>query len=801
MEKQVLFARVSKNGRKQPLQEHLTNAASRMERSCASIGLPTTGRLIGLVHDGGKAPKTWQTYLFCGQDGAKPNHSSAGARFIWEHEKDAKGTRVLLRQWTTAAVCSHHSGLMDVVAPDGRDVLYGRVIPEKEVHYAEAADYLNTLLTKEEWDRLFDEAAAEVERLENKIISAFSKLPTNVACGKETGFAFGLVQRFLESALMDADRYDSYLFETGGEDETPLPPKDWYKNAVSRYCESLRQNAAPLPINERRQSLAEACLKTPLQKGRIYRLDLPTGGGKTVTGGRIMAKFAAETPSVERIFYIAPYKVILEQNAKVFRELYDCGSALLEHHGDAILQDRDADRVGCGVARLLAERWSAPVVLTTFVQFLNTLFLGRSASVRRFHSLASAVILFDEVQSVPYRLIALFNSAINFLTSICGATVILCTATQPDLMHCPIPLLESIPLLDDVSVVFREFRRVAVTDASVRGDLSTEELTQLALDKLDRHGKLLVILNTRRAARTMYKSLGERTKAKLFFLSTDLCPAHRREVVDRLRRMLCEDEPLICVSTALIEAGVDISFPAVIRSLAGMDRIAQCAGRCNRSGEGDLGDVTVIRYGEERLDALKEIKEGRGAAERVLQCWQADPCCFGNDLLSPEAIAAYYKAYYKEGDIGMEYPLSERDGVPKSCTLFKLLGQNDQVWRAMSPQTRGRYQLPQCFETAGRLFEAIEDKGGMDVIVPYGEKGKALVNALLTETDIAVLPKLLREAQSYIVHLYNAVGMTLQREGSLHVVKESGVCLLDERCYDESIGVTLEPGKLDFTYC
>ena len=317
---------------------------------------------------------------------------------------------------------------------------------------------------------------------------------------------------------------------------------------------------------------------------------------------------------------------------------------MLEHHA-SITPEQQTWR-----EKVLCENWDAPVVYTTMVQFLEALFGAGTRGARRMHQLANAVLIFDEIQTLPIKCVHLFNNAINFLAEQCNSTVVLCTATQP-LLHQvsvekgAIRLHPKHEIMPNVQKLFDDLKRVDVLDKP--GGWSYAEIAQLALEEMLRANSCLVIVNTKSAARQLYQLCGgQLSDDPIFHLTTDMCPAHRKQELSAVRRRLEHNLPVLCVSTQLIEAGVDVDFRTVIRFTAGLDSIAQAAGRCNRHGHSERGTVHVVNSQEERLEKLPDIAVGQDKAERILVDYAAQPERYRNNLVGPEAIGDYYHYYF-----------------------------------------------------------------------------------------------------------------------------------------------------------
>ena len=301
---------------------------------------------------------------------------------------------------------------------------------------------------------------------------------------------------------------------------------------------------------------------------------------------------------------------------------------------------------------MLTENWDAPVIYTTNVQLLEALFGAGTRGARRMHQLANAVIIFDEIQTLPVNCVHIFNNAINFLVEQCGSTVVLCTATQP-LLDRVNPAFGSLripdghELMPDVKGLFAKLKRVEVVNQRKPGGWTNEEIADLALEECRRAGSCLVIVNTKKSALALYRLCKPRQAAPVVHLSTSMCPAHRKRILRFIRRCLRWKVPILCISTQLIEAGVNVDFGAVIRFTAGLDSIAQAAGRCNRHGERETGDGSCGKARDENLGSLTDIKcRPRKGGTRAWPIIEADPKKFDGDRVGPKLLAWYYENYF-----------------------------------------------------------------------------------------------------------------------------------------------------------
>ena len=495
----------------------------------------------------------------------------------------------------------------------------------------------------------------------------------------------------------------------------------------------------------------------------------------------------------KRIFYIAPYCSIIDQNADVLRDALG-EQAVLEHHSNVMHEDPKQQ----GEYDRLTENWDAPVIVTTLVQLLNTLFSSKTASVRRMHNLCRCVLIFDEVQSLPIRLVHLFNLAVNFLTEFCGATVVLCSATQPLLDR-----VEENRLLPPEDMIPADVQRAAVFQRTVLIDraqdaVSAEDLADFVWEQFVIKQQVLVIVNTKACARRVYQGLKERAEETclLAHLSTNMCMAHREQTLQSIADELNNKRPVILISTPLVEAGVDISFRCVVRSLAGLDSIVQAAGRCNRHGEDELGEVHIVKLlrESENVSSLPDVVKAQEAIEILLAAARRDGVQAGEFLSSPQAIQQYYQTYFyrRAGEMGY---LVSVDG--EQTTLTDLLSQN-RTGTAQYRRTKGRecwQKMKQAFRTAGDRFEVIPEDGGFDVIVEYGGEPLILLRNLENETDPKEKKRVLKQLQRYTVSI--SEGMLKTLGGAVHPMCQGMVFLLEKRYYCEETGVVTQPAAME----
>lgn len=806
------------DGAVQSVQEHLVGSSTLASSFAGKIGLSSFGELTGLLHDFGKYSNAFQAYLMSSAGKLNPDdegyidskgmkgkldHSSAGAQYLWEALRDKNSLLRLAGQIMSLCIASHHSGLIDCLSPDGTDVFSKRMAKTKDqTHLDEVRTKVDESI-RNRINGLLDSSTMESELLQRlKSILSVGQSP------EIREFMSGLLVRFLFSALIDADRLNTADFENvtaALERYNGYYPK--WASLIDKLEDYLAGFKARNQIDKIRTEISLSCLGFACREKGLFHLTVPTGGGKTLASLRF-ALHHAKYHKMDRIIYVVPYTSIIDQNAAVVRSILErtenepglnSKQIVLEHHSN-LTPEKDTWQ-----SKILSENWDAPIVYTTAVQFLETLFASGTRGVRRMHQLAKAVIIFDEIQTIPIKTVHLFNNAINFLVRQCESTVIFCTATQPlldevDARKGAAKFSVNSQMMSDVRGLFKSLRRVDVRDERKIGGWAEDEVVDCALQEMESTGSVLIIVNTKAQAREIYRRCRERSE-QVFHLSTNMCPANRMHVLDKIKECLDPDnnEPVICVSTQLIEAGVDVDFGSVIRYLAGLDSIAQAAGRCNRNGLRSSGRVSIVNPANENLDNLPDIRTAKEKAERVLDEFRIDPASFDNDLQSPAAMARYYSYYFFDRAHEMTYPISPKE-VKMNDTLLSLLSTNELSVNAY----RRAFKVPpplhlrQSFETAAEAFKAI-DTPTEGVIVPYGEEGKRIIAELSSASQFDEKHYLLKQAQRFSVNMFPHEIKKLRDIGRIHEVQEgSGILCLDSRHYSDELGASVEQvGKMD----
>jgi len=805
--------------KQQLLITHLIETSQLAERFTAKVGLPEIGKIMGLLHDFGKASDIFQGYIRSKQGMISPDedgyvdarrgevdHSTAGAQLAFEKLASRGPEGKILAQFLALAIASHHSGLIDCLKPDGFNEFERRITKDGSLtHFAEARSKLPDIEQQLEEILVRPIEQEFVKRIFEEMREPTDKSKLNLV------FRQGLMARFLLSCVLEADRLNTADFEHLENEVVRNYGKyvSWetlIERLEARYAEYAQKTAQMQPgraleVNQLRAQMAQACLEAAEKPKGIYQLTVPTGGGKTEASLRF-ALHHVRAHGMDRVFYIVPYITIIDQNADKLRTILEKaderGKVVLEHHSNFVPPDDTRYR-----HNLLAENWDAPIVFTTQVQLLEALFGSGTRDARRMHQLANSVIIFDEVQTIPINITHMFTTALRFLTHDCGATGVLCTATQPpfDKLNNTYRELNIAPeqhIIQNESELFKKLKRVEVHDERKPGGWTNAEIAELTERALDEKGSVLIVVNTRASALGVYQQIKARNLGvETYHLSTNMCPAHRIDVLEnKIKPKLKAKEPVICVSTQLIEAGVDIDFGAVVRALAGLDSIAQAAGRCNREGtREDGGSVWVVNPQEENLDRLKNIDLGREHAQRVLNDFRDAPDKFGNDRIGLDAVAAYYNFYYQSREDQMNYPVGANSSVGRNDDLFNLLSVNElstKAYKAIHQEAPPDILLRQSFRTANGEFRVI-DSVTRGVIVPY-KKGEQIITELCGEFGLEKKGKLLKQAQRYSVNLFEYQFRKLLEARAIQEVQEgAGIYHLDEQFYSDVFGWSDKP--------
>lgn len=697
----------------QPLAEHLLNVAGLAARMADVFSGHELAKVMGLLHDIGKYTDEFQRRIT--GEAIRVDHATRGAMIAIEHYQS-------LGHILAYGIAGHHAGLANGVGDGERTALTERLkgagLPQLDVAW------------------------------QHEITLPERVTPPKLVPHKDRGmFQFVFLARMLFSCLVDADYLDTESFY----DRVALPGQPNDRSASRAMAppslESLRERLdtylsafdADSHVNRVRADILAHTRGAAAHVPGLFSLTVPTGGGKTLASLAFALDHAIKH-GLRRVIFVIPFTSIVEQNAAVFRSaLGDLGeAAVLEHHSAFVaapLPRSDAERYQAREKlRLAMENWDAPIIVTTAVQFFESLFAARPSQCRKLHNIAGSVVILDEAQTLPLKLLRPAVAAIDELARNYRSSIVLCTATQPAL-NAPdfrggFDKDQVRELAPNPPELFRKLDRVRVRHV---GTLDDDALVA-QLRELDR---VLCIVNNRRHARALYQSLADQPGAR--HLTTLMCAKHRSQVLAEVRVRLKAGEPCRLVSTSLIEAGVDISLPTVYRAEAGLDSVAQAAGRCNRNGEraAELSEVRVFATANRDWAPPPELRQFAQAAQEVMRQPQ-----FRDDPLSPSAIEAYFRLlYWQKGD--------------KELDAANLLG--------LCAESRID-SLP--LETLAAKFRMIETVQ-MPVIVPFDDDARRDIESLLYAEKSGGLA---RRLQPYLVQLPRNGFDSLRKAGAIQPV-------------------------------
>lgn len=789
----------------QSVEEHLLGVQKLAESFGEKIGVRHIAGLAGMLHDVGKYTDEFREYIIRAAENpdAPPkrgsvDHSTAGGKLLYElfHTGTPSSLNWTLTEVVGNAIISHHAYLHDFLNPNLESPYLKRVQKSdaelKEFDNAKQC-FFRYVISEREFQQYVSKATAELELY----------LTKEYAGNPESKLMY--LTKFVFSALIDADRTNTRLFE----ENKNCDPEPNYKALFDGYYEKLmktiddyqnQENAKTL-INRLRREMSDQCERFANKPSGIYTLSIPTGGGKTLASLRYALRHASLFQK-KHIIYVVPYTTIIEQNAQEVRNILQDDEHILEHHSNVVDDTNDDDENEDGIIstrqklKLAKDNWGSPIIFTTMVQFLNVFYAKGSRNIRRLHNLSESVIIFDEVQKVPVACVSLFNHALNFLQTYGHSSLILCTATQPALNYAArqvdhrLEMSTDAEIIEDLDGVTEAFKRVEIVDRATNEMFDTDKLADFVSEKIGEVESVLVILNTKTVVKRLYSQMAG-GETPVYHLSTSMCAAHRNEILERVRKHLRCHEKVICISTQLIEAGVDVSFACVIRSMAGLDSIAQAAGRCNRHGEQAMRQVYVIDHIEENLDKLPEIKTGKVYAKRILIDFQRDPSLHHGDILSVHAMDKYFKEFYSEFHTKLNYPIhSLRKNMIELLTSNRNGNSYNEAYKQANRKSFPLFIL-NSYRTAAENFKVIDDHT-TSVIVPYGDTGRDIIARLNGDETIEDLTNLLRKSQQYSINLFDWELKELVKNDGLVSLLDAKVLALKEPAYSDEYGVEHE---------
>ncbi|USP55831.1 hypothetical protein J2N67_006080 (plasmid) [Bacillus thuringiensis] len=784
----------------QTVEEHLLGVKELAETYGEKIGIKHLAGLAGMLHDMGKYTNEFKEYILeaVNNPNSPPkrgsvDHSTAGGKLLYQlfHTENMIPYKGIISEIVGNAIISHHGYLQDFLNPDLESPYLNRV-RDKQLKGFDVTQqfFFKHVMKEKDFHEYVNKATVELESF------LLKESPENAE--KQLMF----LTKFIFSTLIDADRTNTRLFEEEKSVESVINADElfekYYERLMTKINSFKKQQNANTPINMLRADMSDQCDQFAERPSGIYTLSIPTGGGKTLASLRYALKHA-KTHNKKRIIYVVPFTTIIEQNAEEVRRILEDEENILEHHSNIVEEVNDHDENEDGMAsiqqklKLAKDNWDSPIIFTTMVQFLNVFYTKGNRNTRRLHNLSEAIIIFDEVQKVPVSCVSLFNQALNFLKIYTRSSIVLCTATQPalDFVEQKLDINTDAEMINNLNHVIEAFKRVEIIDQATNEIFNKDKLKTFIHTKIEEVQSILIVLNTKSVVRDLYTQLqSQGLNVPIYHLSTTMCAAHRHKILEEVRECLKEGRKIICISTQLIEAGVDVSFECAVRSLSGLDSIAQAAGRCNRHGEKGIQNVYVIDYEEENLSHLKEIKIGKKITKKILMDLKHNDKIHGGHILSREAMKRYFKEYYREFESDLDYFIPK---LKKNMTELLSVPRIENSYRRAYIHKHDKKDIPlfiiNSYQTAAKHFNVIDDIT-TSVIVPY-EEGKDIIAELNSNNSIEDLSRLLRKAQQYTVNLFNYEKEKLIINDGLVYYLDGKILALKESAYNDEYGLNV----------
>ncbi len=760
---QYYWAHISGN-RKEPLNEHLQKTAEKAQDFIKGKKFEKWAYIAGLLHDLGKYSQEFQKRIL-GKN-ILVDHSTAGAREICKIEKK-------LGKILAYIIAGHHTGLPNGSTGNKSDLtsLENRLDEDKKIPICNYPDSL-------------------IKELENKLpLSPKDDLPFPLN-RKDLGFGISIFIRFLFSCVTDADFLETEKFCDPEKANLRQDSQNKYlsleelQNRLSEKLEKFKEKLEELKKNKDEKDISkirifqircdvlQQCLNAAEQPPGLFSLTVPTGGAKTLSSIAFALRHAIKYGK-KRIIYVIPYTSIIEQTADIFREIFG-NNNVLEHHSNYDFKkfqsknEEDDDKEDEMRYFLSAENWDAPIIVTTNVQFFESLFACKSSRCRKLHNIIDSIVIFDEAQMLPNNLLYPCIAIIQELTNYYGVSAVLCTATQPSLdKRDNFPGLENVrEIIQNTKQLYESLHRVEVKQ--LKTDANNEKISDEDLIRhLKAHKQVLCVVNTRNHARHLFEMLGDMPGK--YHLSALMCPAHRSKKLQEIKKYLKNaiEKNILCIviSTQLIEAGVDIDFPVVYRSIAGIDSIAQSAGRCNREGQlkDDQGNSIKGKVFVFEPDSDKKILRNTGAnqARSILRRF--------SDILSLDAIKDYFQQFFwSKGNLLDEKNILDKDRYDK-------------------------FKMDIDFRGIAQDFQLIQDDIYESIIIPW-EEGIKYCEELKTHgyTNPFVSQKLLRQLQRYTINIPQQEYKKLLLQKVIDLHQEKYAILNNQDIYSDDFGLSTD---------
>lgn len=746
----------------EPLEEHLKLVSQKAAEFGAIFEAEDWCEVLGFWHDLGKYSKEFQNYLrsvsnadpHVAERMNKVDHSTAGAQHaVIDKRTDSVGKAIA---W---CIAGHHTGLGNYSTSEQITCLVKRLEKQNIPTWFSAPQ---TICSIEKPKKYPPKVQHSLDR----------KDESGTSDAKVRGrFAWAFFVRMLYSCLVDADFLATEVFmnEASSKERNTQKPS---LHELLRYLVNHQEELGKRSVSEGkrsdvvfsiRQKVVESCVKAASLPPGFFTLTVPTGGGKTLASLRFALEHAInhQAHAFRHIIVGIPFTSIIEQTAGVYRRVFEAlgDEVVLEHHSNTGVERETT------FSRLSSQNYDAPIIVTTNVQILESLFTNKPGKARKIHRFAKSIIILDEAQAMPVELLTPTLFALQELVDTYGCTVILSTATPPALgfqKEFPIGLKQVREIVPLGLNLGNQMKRTFLTDL---GRLDIEELVRL----MGKNDQFLCIHNTRKDTKDTYDALRTKSDGEgLFHLSTFMCPAHRRDCLDRVRERLASGKECKVISTQLIEAGVDVDFPVVYRAIAGVDSITQAAGRCNREGRISLGEVLLFRLPHD--PPMGMLRKAAGTTQSLLGKFP------GDQLLSEQAIHEYFRMlYWKE-----KQHWDSKEILP----MHLKIGQVN-------------------FESIANAYRLIEDDT-LSVIVPYSRRGRSIIGKLLS-CDIKQQPLTLeehRETQQFSVSLFKDVVRQNLGGDFKEVCDGQFIVTTNDSLYTEETGIDLskfgwiDPGRL-----
>ena len=693
--------------RVQMLQEHLEGTAKLAEQFADAFGYKEWGYCCGKLHDIGKYSEKFQRRIRGEEE--RVDHATAGAQLC--REKGGFYNAI------GYCISGHHTGLPDT---------------GESADTADRGTYAGRMKKKvENYQSYKDEIA----------VPAVGKTLFNVTNQKDPSFSMSFLIRMLFSCLVDADFLDTESFMKNGEiNRKSGENMEILLQKLHLHIFGWLKNKQQDTVNGRRTEILRHCMEKGKERQGLFYLTVPTGGGKTVASLAFALQHAAEH-NLDHIIYVIPYTSIIEQNAKIFADILGADN-VLEHHCNINYGSNEE----LEPMQLAAENWDKPVIVTTNVQFFESLFSNKSAKCRKLHNIANSVVIFDEAQMLPNDYLKPCIAVMEELLLHYRSSIVLCTATQPHLQSLfseNIPHQELCPRMEEQ---FSFFRRTSIRNL---GRISREKLTE----KLRNEKQALCILNTKAGVRELY---GDIEGEGVYHLSTLMYPIHRKRMLDKIRERLCAGERCVVVATSLVEAGVDLDFQSVYRQLSGVDSMIQAAGRCNREGNRNCEESNTYIFELEESAKVPGQEQQIDTAKQIIRKYE--------DISNLEAIQEYF------------------------VRLYGFKGQGLDRKKILEQFQKGRFP----FAKVSKEFKIME-QNTKTILIAKEERAKEIAEELRLK---GATKALIREAGQYCVNIYENTFQKIYGAGMLLEIsedlKEDFFALRMNDDYSEETGLRID---------